>query len=129
MEDSIHILLLLEMREQKWRILSRLLNRSRIALSSSEVKSSQHISSLLEFAMLIYSLTVLLNMHYLTVFLQAGWGYATDFGGAEESYYPEMGMTSYVRRRKMKRLQTFSREYSIFLMLTYFFVLRSFLVQ
>jgi hypothetical protein len=65
--------------------------------------------------MLFYSLTVLSIMHYLTDSLQAGWGYATDFGGAEESYHAEMGMTSYVRRRKMKRLQTFSREYSIFL--------------
>lgn len=97
-----------------------------VAFQSSQVNTSPLFVNALCSSTL--SLYYLLCTIWLT-FIKAGWGYATDFGGSEESYYPEMGMTSYVRRRKMKRLQTFSRECSIFFMLTFVVVLRSFLVQ
>lgn len=46
---------------------------------------------------------------------KAGWGYATDFGGTDDSFKAEKGIASFVRRRKLKRFQTFNRKIRLFI--------------
>jgi hypothetical protein len=41
---------------------------------------------------------------------QDGWAFAVDFGGDDESYCGSKGIVHFVRRRRLVRLQTFSRK-------------------
>ena len=44
-------------------------------------------------------------------YFKAGWGYATDFGGTDEAYKAEKGISSFVRRRRLTRKQIFYRTF------------------
>ena len=62
-----------------------------------------------------FSIPLYLPLSFLFLFIlllhcpyfKAGWGYATDFGGTDEAYKAEKGISSFVRRRRLTRKQIF----------------------
>ena len=66
-----------------------------------------------------FSIPLYLPLSFLFLFIlllhcpyfKAGWGYATDFGGTDEAYKAEKGISSFVRRRRLTRKQIFYRTF------------------